>query len=188
MVSTPKITGMSRIEAAYAESDPRRFYVPCPICREFQVLKFAQLRWPKGEPERAMYVCEHCGQEIANHQKQWMLPRGQRRAEAAGDGKTAGFHLSSLYSPVGWFPWSDAAAMFEQAQKLRAAMWRRWKTPRRRRAALLELGVRPRLASNTAGSGLGPWYLAKAKALSVGLSNAHFKSLGLPSLFEAMLT
>ena len=40
------------------------------------------------------------------------------------------------------------------------------------------------IASNTAGSGLGPWYLAKAKALSVGLSNAYFKSLGLPSLFE----
>ena len=64
--------------------------------------------------------------------------------------------------------------------RLRAALWRQWKTPRRRRAALLELGVRARLASNTAGSGLGPWYLAKAKALSVGLSNAYFKSLGLP--------
>src|SRR5580692_878397 len=71
--------------------------------------------------------------------------------------------------------------------RLRAALWRQWKTPRRRRAALLELGVRPRLASNTAGSGLGPWYLAKAKALSVGLSNAYFKSLGLPSLFEEVL-
>jgi len=68
--------------------------------------------------------------------------------------------------------------------RLRAAMWRQWRTPRRRRAALLELGVRPRLASNTAGSGLGPWYIAKAKALSVGLSNAYFKSLGLPSLIE----
>jgi len=68
--------------------------------------------------------------------------------------------------------------------RLRAAMWRQWKTPRRRRAALLELGVRPRLASSTAGSGRGPWYLARAKALSTGLSNAYFKSLGLPSLFE----
>src|SRR5262245_32463976 len=68
--------------------------------------------------------------------------------------------------------------------RLRAALWRQWKTPRRRRAALLALGVRPRLASNTAGSGLGPWYLAKAKALSVGLSNAYFKSLGLPTLFD----
>ena len=68
--------------------------------------------------------------------------------------------------------------------RIRAAMWRQWKTPRRRREALLELGVRPRLASNTAGSGLGPWYLAKAKALSVGLSNAYLKSLGLPSLVD----
>jgi RNA-directed DNA polymerase len=68
--------------------------------------------------------------------------------------------------------------------RIRAAMWRQWKTPRRRREALIALGVRSRLASNTAGSGLGPWYLAKAKALSVGLSNAYLKSLGLPSLVE----
>ena len=68
--------------------------------------------------------------------------------------------------------------------RLRAALWRQWKTPRRRRAALLALGVRPRLASNTAGSGHGPWYLARSKALSMGLPNAYFKSLGLPSLFE----
>jgi RNA-directed DNA polymerase len=68
--------------------------------------------------------------------------------------------------------------------RLRAALWRQWKTPRRRRAALLQLGVRPRLASNTAGSAGGPWYLTRAKALSVGLSNAYFKSLGLPSLTE----
>jgi RNA-directed DNA polymerase len=68
--------------------------------------------------------------------------------------------------------------------RLRAALWRQWKTPRRRRAALLALGVRPRLASNTAGSGLGPWYLARAKALSVGLSNAYFQSLGLPTFVD----
>ena len=68
--------------------------------------------------------------------------------------------------------------------RLRAALWRQWRTPRRRRAALLALGVRPRLATNTAGSGLGPWYLARAKALSVGLSNAYFKSRGLPTLID----
>jgi RNA-directed DNA polymerase len=68
--------------------------------------------------------------------------------------------------------------------RLRAAMWRQWKTPRRRRAALMALGVRQRLATNTAGSGRGPWYLAKSKALSVGLSNAYFKSLGLPTLID----
>src|SRR6266403_1536837 len=68
--------------------------------------------------------------------------------------------------------------------RLRTALWRQWKTYRRRRAALLALGVHPRLAGNTAGSGRGPWYLARSKALSVGLSNAYFQSLGLPSLVE----
>ena len=67
--------------------------------------------------------------------------------------------------------------------QLRAALWRQWKTPRRRRAELIALGVTERLASNTAGSGRGPWHLARSKALSVGLSNAYFRSLGLPSLF-----
>ena len=68
--------------------------------------------------------------------------------------------------------------------RLRAALWRQWHTPRRRRAALIALGVSPPLASKTAGSGRGPWYLARSKALSVGLSNAYFRSLGLPSLIE----
>ena len=96
LCSTPKITGMSRIEAAYEESDQRRYWVPCPVCREFQVLKFAQLRWPKGQPEKAVYVCEHCGQEIQNHQKQWMLPRGEWRRNAAGRRQDGG--LSSVQS------------------------------------------------------------------------------------------
>jgi RNA-directed DNA polymerase len=68
--------------------------------------------------------------------------------------------------------------------RLRAALWRQWKTPRRRRAALLQLGVRGRLVNQTAGSGRGAWHLARSKALSVGLSNAYFTSLGLPSLTD----
>ena len=68
--------------------------------------------------------------------------------------------------------------------RLRAALWRQWKTQRRRRAALIHLGVREALATKTAGSGRGPWHLARSKALCVGLSNAYFRSCGLPSLFE----
>src|SRR5436853_7788169 len=56
--------------------------------------------------------------------------------------------------------------------RLRVAVCPPWETYRRRRAALIALGVRPRLARNTAGSGRGPWYLARSKALSVGLANA----------------
>jgi RNA-directed DNA polymerase len=69
--------------------------------------------------------------------------------------------------------------------RLRVALWRQWKTTRRRRAALLALGVRPKLARNTACSSRGPWYLAHAKALSVALPNSYFRSLGLPHLEDA---
>ena len=68
--------------------------------------------------------------------------------------------------------------------RLRTALWRQWKTPRRRRAALIALRVFGQLC-NTADSGRGPWYIARSKALSLGLSNAYFRSLGLPSLFGA---
>jgi len=68
--------------------------------------------------------------------------------------------------------------------RLRAAMWRQWKTPRRRRAMLIQLGVNPILAEKTAASGRGPWFIAHSKALSLGLSNEYFRSRGLPSLFE----
>ena len=117
MISTPKITGRSRIEASFEDSDQRYYWVPCPHCNEYQILKFAQVRWPKGEPEKAVYVCERCEGEIENHEKHWMLPRGEWRPAAPGRGKAAGFHLSSLYSPVGSFSWADAAAMFAEAQK-----------------------------------------------------------------------
>src|SRR6266705_183129 len=68
--------------------------------------------------------------------------------------------------------------------RLRAALWRQWKTPRRRRATLTALRISGQLL-NTASSGRGPWPIARSKALCFGLSNAYFKSLGLPSLFGA---
>jgi phage terminase large subunit GpA-like protein len=117
MVSTPLITGLSRIEAAYAESDQRRYWVPCPHCGEFQVLKFERLRWPKGEPQKVAYICIACERQVFNHHKAGMLAAGDWRPEAPGDGRTRGYHLSSLYSPVGWYGWDRAADDWEKAQK-----------------------------------------------------------------------
>ena len=67
-------------------------------------------------------------------------------------------------------------------RRLRCALWRQWRTARRRRAALIALGVGARLARNTAASFRGPWSTSQNKALHLGLSNAYFRSLGLPSL------
>ena len=113
IVSTPTISGASAIEREYEASDQRRYFVPCPHCNHPQWLRFEQLRWDKGLPATAAYICEACDTAILEHHKTWMLEHGEWRAMA--DGKTAGFHLSSLYSPVGWRSWREIAAAWEAA-------------------------------------------------------------------------
>ncbi|GHU15221.1 terminase [Betaproteobacteria bacterium] len=119
IVSTPTIAGVSAIEREYEASDQRRYFVPCPHCSHRQWLRFEQLRWDKGAPETVAYVCESCDTAIAEHHKTWMLEHGEWRTMAEGTGneirRTAGFHLSSLYSPVGWRAWRDIAAAWEAA-------------------------------------------------------------------------
>ena len=116
ITSTPVISGRSRIERFFEATDQCHNYLPCPRCTFMQVLRFEQLRWPKGEPQKAVYICESCGVEIQNHQKNMMLPRGEWRAHAIGDGKRRGFHLTSLYSPVGWLTWGEIADKADKAE------------------------------------------------------------------------
>jgi phage terminase large subunit GpA-like protein len=123
IVSTPTIAGVSTIEREYEASDQRRYFVPCPHCGHRQWLRFEQLRWERGEdgnfPDTAGYVCESCAVPIPEHHKTWMLEHGEWRStvegEDASNGRTAGFHLSSLYSPIGWRSWREIAAAWESA-------------------------------------------------------------------------
>ena len=115
IVSTPTIAGASSIEREFDASDQRRYFVPCPHCSHRQWLRFEQLRWEKGQPETAAYSCESCDQAIHEQHKTRMLEHGEWRAMSEITSKTAGFHLSSLYSPVGWRSWRDIAAAWESA-------------------------------------------------------------------------
>lgn len=117
LVSTPTVKGVSRIEKAYAESDQRRYWVPCPHCQVEQVIGWGQIRWPKGQPLKAHYVCLHCENIVLESYKMWMLDRGRWIADAPGDGLVAGFHLSSLYSPLGWVSWGQIAQEHLQVYK-----------------------------------------------------------------------
>jgi phage terminase large subunit GpA-like protein len=112
--STPTIKGYSRIESMYEESDKRRFYVPCPDCGEFQVLKWAQVQWPEGEPREACYYCEHCGVEIDETKKLGMVRLGEWRAEGEFRG-IVGVHLNELYSP--WRSFGEIAEDFLEAKR-----------------------------------------------------------------------
>jgi phage terminase large subunit GpA-like protein len=114
MGSTPTIKGSSRIEAAFEQSDQRFYFVPCPACGEFQKLAWANVRWPDGRPELAVYVCASCGIEIEESGKLDMMLRGEWRASRASTG-VAGFHLSQLYSL--WTSWREMAQDFLRAKR-----------------------------------------------------------------------
>jgi phage terminase large subunit GpA-like protein len=116
LVSTPTIRGLSRIEREFEASDQRRYHVPCPHCGHVQWLKFERLRWDKGQPDTADYHCEGCDAPIAEHHKTAMLAAGEWRATAEPeDPGTVGYHLSALYSPVGWLGWARIARAHEAA-------------------------------------------------------------------------
>ena len=123
LVSTPTIKGLSRIEREYEASDQRRYFVPCPYCGAMQWLQFERLRWEKGKPETAHYMCEACDAEIAEAAKTEMMAKGEWRSTAEGnDPRTRGYHLSALYSPVGWTSWAGIARSWEDAQHNEAAL------------------------------------------------------------------
>ena len=111
LTSTPTIKDISRIEAAYLQSDQRRYYIPCPSCGEYQTLKWGQIHWEKDKntdenkdrarninklenkykfdnketaidkPETAHYVCVVNGCVIYDNEKSAMLSLGKWRAE-----------------------------------------------------------------------------------------------------------
>jgi phage terminase large subunit GpA-like protein len=106
--STPAIKNLSRIEKGYESSDKRRYYVPCPHCDEYQVLEWRRLQWKTESTTTTSkprvvswhYVCTQ-GCVIEESEKFEMIRRGEWRATSEShDGKTAGFHINALYSPV----------------------------------------------------------------------------------------
>lgn len=126
IVSTPTIDGSSAIQRAFENTDQRYYHVPCPHCGAFQVLKWPQVKWDEGKPSTAMYECEHCNELIEERYKGLMLNMGEWRATKPenSDIRKVGFHINSLYSPLGWYSWGDAAREYEDlkndANKIKA--------------------------------------------------------------------
>ncbi|HOW49326.1 MAG TPA: phage terminase large subunit family protein [Burkholderiaceae bacterium] len=119
--STPTLRDFSRIEAAYLAGDRRRYHVPCPHCQVEQVLAWPNVRWQRDDvgapiPGTVRYACAHCATLIEEHHKPYMLAHGRWIAEGTA-GRVASFHLSALYSPLGWYSWETAAAEFYEANE-----------------------------------------------------------------------
>ena len=98
MTSTPTVRGESAIEAAYENSDQRKYYVPCPHCDEYTTLEWKNVVWDEGHPEGARYKCGLCENDWTEQQRIKAIQQGEWRATAEHL-NTAGFHLNGIYSP-----------------------------------------------------------------------------------------
>jgi phage terminase large subunit GpA-like protein len=115
MVSTPTNRGTSRIEAAYEETDKRKFFVPCPHCDHEQHLVWANVKWEKDKPETASYMCDSCGVLWDDNERNKAVRQG-KWVKTGDDTGIAGFHINGIYSP--WTPLVDAVKEFLSAKKM----------------------------------------------------------------------
>jgi len=92
----PTEHGGSRIAREYSNSDERVFEVDCPHCDHRHEMQWRNVKWPHGEPEKAMYHCPECGAG-------WSEPERQRAIKAASERpvKTPA-RRGALYEGHGW--------------------------------------------------------------------------------------
>jgi phage terminase large subunit GpA-like protein len=131
LTSTPTVSGVSRIEASWQQSDQRHYFVPCPRCGTFQKLVFSrtskfanisggQLKFDTANVTWAYYECEKCQAQLGELDKYQMIRDGRWEVNRTDAVKHAGFHLNELYSP--WSSWTDVAREFIEAKQRRETL------------------------------------------------------------------
>lgn len=107
----------SAIAAAFAATDQRYYFIPCPHCDHRQHLVMDNLDWEWGKPHKGVvYFCEECGSAIEERFKPRFLAEGKWIPTAPENAHPykRGYHLNSLYSPLGWESWIDIAEQYEK--------------------------------------------------------------------------
>lgn len=117
-ISTPTVDGQSIIDADFAVTDQKYYFVPCPECGVEQILTFENLRWESGKWSGVHYQCAHCDELIPEFKKPKMLEAGRWQSTAPQNENpyVTGYHISALYSPLGWKSWDEIAEEWDRAQ------------------------------------------------------------------------
>lgn len=126
--STPTDDDTSIIQKNYDESDKRVFETPCPHCGVFFEILWTCIRWPEGEPEKAVCICPHCEaahydhkapppKPITERHKTEMVHSGKWRATAPWVKGHRGYKISALFSLIANASWPKLAAEFVKARK-----------------------------------------------------------------------
>jgi RNA-directed DNA polymerase len=90
----------------------------------------------------------------------------------------------------GYFGYCETASVMRSLdgwirRRLRAYLWKHWKTFKKRRAALIRRGLNRQAASKLAATRKGPWRISHSKPLDRALPNSYFDSIGLHRLAPA---
>lgn len=127
--STPTLDATSRIKRRFERGNMQYYFVPCPDCQQPQVLKWENLKWPKGEPEKAAFVCIHCGVFMEYRWQRWMVEEADRRNLAGdptmgwvatnpdADPRHASFHIWAAYSYSPNATWAQLALEWMDSHK-----------------------------------------------------------------------
>ena len=127
--STPVHKELSTIEPAFLAYTQERYYLPCPYCNpkarfeDFMFwIEWNQIKWSKEinkktlAPKKVWLECPNCAGPIEERKhKTWMLKNGEWFSEKEGsriivpdDTEYRSMHISSFYSPLGFYSWFDA--------------------------------------------------------------------------------
>jgi len=107
IISTPTIAEESRIDKRFEDSDQRYYFVPCPFCGNMEIIKWENIRFENRDPDTVYLHCVKCSDKIYENHKTDVLSKGEWR-KTKPENKIPGFHLSALYSPLGWYSWRQA--------------------------------------------------------------------------------
>lgn len=108
IISTPTVKDHSAIETEYLLGDQRHYHVPCPSCGVFDWIRWQAIDY-HDDPANPYWVCQHCNERIEERHKTWMFdPTNGAHwvADSVSRNGSLSYHLSALYSPLGWCSWA----------------------------------------------------------------------------------
>ncbi|WP_404862082.1 phage terminase large subunit family protein [Georhizobium sp. MAB10] len=105
-ISTPLIAPGCRVSSNFSTGSEEAYHVPCPHCSELQELRWENMRdhLDPDRPETAHFVCIHCGCEIHERHRVWMVDPANGAHWVAKYPERAryhrSFHIWVAYSPL----------------------------------------------------------------------------------------
>lgn len=113
---TPIFKG-GKTEEWFLRGDQRRYFVPCPFCETYQVLRWEQMI-REGE-YAGHYECENCTKPIPHSKKRWMVERGEWRPTA--ESQQPGLRSYHIWAAYSYSPAADWGVLVrEHAEALEA--------------------------------------------------------------------